>query len=303
MPVTINRPSRRVRRLNRRAMLGSTALAVTLVLGGCAGSGWSEPYRETRTMIVPHIAGTALSVESANGSVEAISTDREDVSIEVVLRSPDLERLQFAQVNARREAGNTLHIWVDWPEGKRHPNEGASVSINIPDARGVTARTNNGAITIAGLGGDADLQTSNGTITIDTFDGNVYAKTSNGKLLAEKVSGDIEMYSTNGRINISDAFGSVRAETSNGGAVISTMPGNVGPIRVRTSNGPITLNLGEGLEGVLKCETSNGRVSVAGLPDARLIESSNQRVEIRLGNSEEISALRTSNGSVRVQSR
>lgn len=303
MPATISRPRRRLRHLTRRTVLSGSLLAASLVLGGCGGSSWGEPYRETRTMIVPHIAGTALNIESANGSVEALSTDREDVSIEVVLRSPDLERLQFAQVNARREHGNTLHIWVDWPEGKRHPNEGASVSINIPDARGVTARTNNGSITIAGLGGDTDLETSNGTITVDTIDGNVYAKTSNGNLLAEKVSGDIEMYSTNGRINISDAFGSIRAETSNGGAVISTMPGNDGPIRVRTSNGPITLTLGQGLEGVLKCETSNGRVSVSGLPEARLIESSNQRVEIRLGDSEEISALRTSNGSVRVQSR
>lgn len=303
MPATISRSRRAVRRLSRSAMLGGAALASSLILVGCGGSTWAEPYRETRTMIVPHIAGTALNIESANGSVEALSTDREDVSVEIVLYSPDLARLQFAQVNARREAGNTLHIWVDWPEGKRQPSEGASVSINIPDARGVTARTSNGQITIAGLGGDADLETSNGTITVDTIDGNVYAKTSNGNLLAEKVSGDIEMYSTNGRINISDAFGSIRAETSNGGAVISTMPGNDGPIRVRTSNGPITLSLGEGLDGVLKCETSNGRVSVSGLPEARLIESSNQRVEIQLGNSDEISALRTSNGSVRVQSR
>ena len=81
------------------------------------------------------------------------------------------------------------------------------------------------------------------------------------------------------------------------------MPGNTGPVRVRTSNGPITLNLGDGLEGVLKCDTSNGRVTVTQLPDARLIESTRTSVELRMGDSEEISALRTSNGSIRVQGR
>ena len=303
MAVT-TRTNRRSSPLTRRsALLVGGLLTSTLVLGGCGYSSWSDPYTETRTMLVPHVAGSPLSIGSVNGSIEALSTDREDVSIEVMLRSPDLERLQLAEVRVRRENDDTLHIWVDWPGGKRLNNEGASVSVNLPDAHDVKAQSSNGSITIAGLSGEADLQTTNGTITVDTFDGNVYGKTSNGKLIADKVSGDIEMYSTNGRIMISDAFGSVRAETSNGSAVISTMPGNVGPIRVRTSNGPITLNLGEGLEGILKCETSNGRVTVTDLPDARLIESSNRRVELRLGESDEISALRTSNGSVRVQSR
>ena len=287
----------------RRALLGTALFIGSFALGGCGYSTWAERQTESRTIIVPHIAASPLSIVNANGSVEALSTDREDVSIEVVLGSPHAERLQLAQVHTLREADNTLSVWVEWPDGKRLHNEGASISINLPDARDVRVRSSNGGITIGGLGGNADLVTSNGTIIVDTFDGNIYAKTSNGKLVADKVSGDIEMYSTNGRITISDAFGPIRAETSNGNADISTMPGNVGPVRIRTSNGSITLNLGEGLEGILKCETSNGRVSVTGLPEAKLIETGNQRVEVRVGDSEEISALRTSNGSVRVQSR
>ncbi|MCR9074601.1 MAG: hypothetical protein NXI07_01040, partial [bacterium] len=76
-----------------------------------------------------------------------------------------------------------------------------------------------------------------------------------------------------------------------------------GPVRIRTSNGPITLNLGEGLEGILKCDTSNGRVTVTQLPQAQLIESSNNSIELRVGQGDEISTLRTTNGSIRVQGR
>ncbi|MHA7813560.1 MAG: DUF4097 family beta strand repeat-containing protein [Phycisphaerales bacterium] len=289
--------------IRRRLIPIGLASASVLALSGCGYSSWVEPHRETRALTMSHVAGSALDIASVNGKIEALSTDRQDVSIEVMLQSPDLERLTQARVVTHRDKNNTLHVRVDWPGGKRKSNEGASISINLPDAQDITAHSSNGSITIAGLSGHADLKSTNGSIRVDTHDGSVYANTSNGKLFADKVSGDIEFYSSNGSITISDAFGPIRAESSNGSAVISTMPGNTGPVRVRTSNGPITLNLGDGLEGVLKCDTSNGRVTVTQLPDARFIESTRTSVELRMGDSEEISALRTSNGSIRVQGR
>jgi len=294
-----SRPIQILRRLIPVAITSSSVLA----LAGCGYSSWAEPHRETRALVLPHVAGSALDLSSGNGKIEAISTDRGDVSLEVTLKSPSLERLSETRVITHRAADNTLHISIQWPDGKRLKNEGASISINVPDAHDIRAHSSNGSITIAGLSGHADLKSSNGSIRVDTHDGSVFASTSNGKLYAEQVSGDIEMYSSNGSISISDAFGPIRAESSNGSAVVTTMPGNAGPVRVRTSNGSITLNLGEGLEGILKCDTSNGKVTVTELNGATLVESSNRSVEMRFGQSDEISAARTSNGSVRVQGR
>jgi DUF4097 and DUF4098 domain-containing protein YvlB len=305
MPAAPIAPTRRIRlpRCRSGMLIGSLALSGALVAGGCGYNGWEEPHYDTRTMLVPHVSGSALSLATSNGSIEALATDRADVSIEVVLKSPDLERLDLAQVHANRMGDGSLSIWVEWPGEKRKNNEGASISVNLPDAPDIRARSSNGSITIAGLSGHADLKSSNGSIRVDTHDGSVHADSSNGKLIADKVSGEIEMYSSNGRISISDAFGPIHTESSNGSVVVSTMPGNAGPVRIRTSNGPVTLNLGEGLQGILKCDTSNGRVTVSDLNDAHLIESSNKRVEIRLGEGDEISAVRTSNGPVRVQGR
>ncbi len=273
-----------------------------LPLSGCE-SGWGSQHREVRTMRVPHIAGTALSIENANGSIEALARDRADVSIEFTIYGPDLERLQFANVHADRMGDQTLRVWVEWPGGKRERNEGAAISINTPQAEGVNIRSSNGSITIAGLSGHAELKSSNGSVRIDTHDGSVHAVTTNGSLSAERVSGPIELFSTNGRVMITDAFGPILAETTNGNAYVSTTPGNTGLIRIRTSNGRVDLDLGEGFEGILKCDTTNGKVQVSNLEQARLIESSNRSVELRVGNSDEISAVRTSNGSVRVRGR
>jgi len=295
----------RPRTLHRRTALIGAALAVgtILPLTGCESSFSSTRHRETRTMIVDHVAGSALSVANANGSIEAIARDRPNVSIETTLYGPNLERLQFANVRADRQGDNTLRVWVEWPGGKRQNNEGASISINLPDAQGVHVRSSNGRITLEGLGGHADLQTSNGSITVDTHDGSIHAVSSNGSMQAKEISGEIEMYSSNGRIVITDVFGPIRAESSNSSVYVSTMAGNPGPVRVRTSNGSITLDLSEGFEGVLKCDTSNGKVYVSDIEEARLIESSNRSVELQIGESTEISAARTSNGSVRVQGR
>jgi hypothetical protein len=302
MSTALNATSRPTQVLRR---IVPVALACTgvMTLGGCGYSSWVEPHQETRALIVDHVAGAALDIGSVNGKIEAIATDRPDVSIEVTLRSPSLDRLSEARVVTHRAADDTLHISVEWPGGKRQNNEGASISINVPDAHDIQAQSSNGSITIAGLSGHAELKTTNGSVRVDTHDGSVYASTSNGRLSAEQVSGSVEMYSSNGSISIGDTFGPVRAESSNGNAVVTTMPGNVGPIRVRTSNGSITLNLGVGLDGILKCDTSNGKVTVTDVAGATLIQSSNRSVEMRLGDSDEISALRTSNGSVRVQGR
>lgn len=299
--LTAQPPTTRPTRNRRRATGAALAMVAALTLGGCAG--YNTTHRETRVMQVPHIAGTALHIQNANGTIEALARDREDVSLEVKLYGPDLERLGFANVHADRTGDSTLRVWVEWPGGQRRGGEGAAISVNIPDADGVTARTTNGHIVIEGLAGHADLESSNGAIRADKHDGSVHAVTTNGSLQAEHISGPIEMFSTNGRILVTDAFGPIRAETTNAGVYISTMDGNRGPLRVRTTNGRIDLDLGEGFEGILRCDTSNGKVQVSDLDDARLVESSSRSVELRIGDSDEVSAARTTNGSIRVRGR
>lgn len=301
MPFPIRKP------ISRRIALSGLMLTSILAassLTGCESIVQGPKVHEHRILEIPHIAGSALSVDNANGWIEARSTERHDVSISVELYGYDQERLHQAIVHADRLPDNTLSIWVQWPGDKREKGDGSSISIQLPDANGITAHSSNGRITIAGLSGHASLESSNGAIKVDTHDGSVFADTSNGALVAEHVSGEIEMYTSNGKIIITDAISPIRAETSNGKVYISTMDGNSGPIRVRSSNGRVDLDLGDGFVGVLKCETSNGSISLDDLNGAQLIESSKNRLELHLGGGgDEISAIRTSNGSINIKGR
>lgn len=283
------------------SILTALSLSATVLLAGCEGIG--QKYHDTRVMRVAHVPNKALDIVTANGSIKAEQEAREDVSIEVELYGYDAERLDFATVLANRQGDGTLRVSIDWPGGKRRDGEGAKIKVYIPDAHDVSAKTSNGAIALLGLDGEAYVSTSNAPVTIHNHDGDIDANTSNGSINIENASGNIRFDSSNARVQISDAQGEVQGDTSNGSIYISTADGASGPIRVRTSNGRVELDLGYGYEGVLGIKTSNGRIKTEGLTDARLVESSNNSLKLQMGNSDEISAVQTSNASVRVHGR
>lgn len=290
------------RRFINRGAVGMLALGVGLLtLTGCDSMG--PVVHESRTMGIPHVAGSAIGVTTANGSVLVERQPRADVQLDIDIFGPDTERLAFASVNAVRQADGSLRVWVDWPGGKRQNNEGANIDVLLPDAIGVDVRTSNGRVTLKGLAGKAEVSTSNGSVRIDDHSGPVHIETSNGKLQLERVDGEITASTSNGSVIVADAFGPVEADSSNGNVYVSTAHGNPGPVRVSTSNGRVELALGDGFEGVLRVKTSNGRIRMRELDDARLIESGKSTLELRVGGSDVISAVRTSNGSVEIGGR
>ncbi len=286
------------RRVSRRAgSLGLVALSA-LPLGACGS--YERVIYEDRAMTVAHVAGSALSVVNANGSVTAERADRAGVLVEARLFSDDAERLAFATLRADRQGDGSLRVWVEWPGERRRGAEGGSIRVFTPGADGVSVRSSNGSVVLSGLGGTADVTTSNGSVVVRDHAGDVRATSSNGSVRGEGVSGSMEFFTTNGSVVVSDARGPVLAETTNASVTVQTADGNPGPVRVLTTNGQVQLDLGSGFMGLLRMGTSNGSIRVRGLEGAELVESRDNYIELRIGKDETVSAVKTSNGSVRV---
>lgn len=301
-PTISTRTHRLFRNLTAVAFAGSAAMTL-VACGSPGGWGGSPRYNEDRAMTVAHVSGTALRVVNANGSVAATGGDTmaDEVRIEATIYSNDTERLAFATLRADRMGDGTLDVRVEWPAPGRQNNEGATIRIYLPEARGVDVRTSNGAIHAEYLGGQANLVSSNGKITIVGHRGAVYANSSNGAIRAEAVEGPVDLQTSNGSVVVEHGLGPILVETSNGSVSVQTADGNPGPVRVRTSNGRVDLDLGQGFDGVLKLGTSNAKINVRDVQQARLVESSKNYVELRIGESTEVSAVKTSNGSIRVK--
>ena len=286
----------------RRKPLALAALAIVsaAMLSGCSGA----RFRETRVIVLPDPpANASMDVRTANGAVD-ISTAPEESQTTIVaqLRATTRERLELAEIDAAYEGGMLL-VRVEWPDGRRRSNEGASFDIEAPGVSDVTVDTGNGRIVVAGAKGAADLRTTNGRIVVRRHEGPVYAATSNGRVTLDGELTDVDVDTSNGGVQIVGAAGPVRVRTSNGGVGVELTDDNPGPVQVRSSNGGVRLTLGPAFAGRLLLDTSNGRVSLEDAPPARISSISRSRADLRFGEGGAESVADTSNGNVTVRFR
>jgi DUF4097 and DUF4098 domain-containing protein YvlB len=276
------------------------AALACVVLGGC-GTGLAI-HRKTELATVPHVAGSAIKIASKNGKIHVERVEGlASVEVETEARSSSLERLDLAHLELNRLSDNTLSIHMEWPEGKRARNEGASFTVRVPDANGVDLRSSNGRIEAIGLGGHAEIVTSNGSVIVDRHAGDINVRTSNGSIQILEPAGDVTARSSNGRIRVKDAPAHVNARSSNGPLTILLTDDNPGPVDLSTSNGSIKLGLGSAFQGRLLATTSNASISMADLGPVTLKSQSKHRVEIVIGEHVHDSKVSTSNGSITVE--
>lgn len=285
----------------RRFTLLGSLLLISASLVGCSSG---ARYRETRVIILPDAPAMAdIEVRTGNGGVDISTAPKErQTTIVANLRATTKERLEQAEIVAGYKNG-TLVVAVDWPDGRRRSNEGASFDIETPGVGNATVETGNGAITLAGARGGADLRTSNGRIVVERHEGAVVADTSNGRIELSGDLDDVDADTSNGRVRIAGATGPVRVRTSNGSVVVEMASGAEGPVQARSSNGSIRFDLGPAFHGRLRLETSNGRVHLEDAPLARIHSISKSRAELTIGEGGDDSVADTSNGSVTVRFR
>jgi DUF4097 and DUF4098 domain-containing protein YvlB len=279
---------RTVRSIPSARPIGRRASLALLVGAGLALPGCVAPLHEQQvTFQAPHVSGAAVDVTARNGAITVKSGDVSEVAIVATLRMTTQARLGQAAVTATRGQDEALVIRAEPPPGGWRSREGVSFAITVPEASGVRASSGNGRITISGLAGEADLQTSNGGVQVVNHDGPVKVRTSNGA------------------VELTNIAGPVNATSSNGAIRVALSGDNAGPARLRTSNGAVSLEVGPGFAGDLEIRTSNGSISV---PDKRttpgsyeLLSAKRRSAAVRFGGGEGAeSEIRTSNGSVKV---
>ncbi|MEI7657095.1 MAG: hypothetical protein WCK33_03410 [Phycisphaerae bacterium] len=236
----------------RSLVIALISLATLAALSGCIivsrnerafVDAWSGPS-ETRTVTVPHVAGSRLDVRTRNGSVEVRQGGVDEVQITATIHARSQDRLAKTSLTASRDAQGTLEVRVEWPDGPRS-GEGASIVVVTPSAPKVSAAGSNGSILV-----HAD----------DCLE--VEATSSNGSIVVHAPMATVKAVSSNGRIEL-DRVARADVTTSNAGVRVALAPDSTGPLAIRTSNGPVDLVVGPAFGGTLRADTSNAPVQVA----------------------------------------
>lgn len=264
-------------------MLAGGSLSVLASLAGCLATGRGETETVTETGESDEVDAVSLSTE--NGSVTVEGTQEDMIEVHGHKAAPTEGTLESLTMETSRDDGR---LAVTTQQGEQPaflfgPNPKLDLEATVPDGvRVAHAGTTNGDIDIRDVTGALEADTTNGDIDVQGVDGELIAENTNGSVRIAGVSGDVRAETTNGEINVTlagDSDGDLDAESTNGEVIVRAPPS---------------------LDATVSAETTNGEISVEGFDAADA--SSDDSVEVTLGDGTRQIRVETTNGNVTIQS-
>jgi hypothetical protein len=246
-----------------------------------------------------------VDVRIPSGKVEITGTTGQELSYEGNLLTKASSQEKAEEVLKSdwkvQKNGDTLEIILDQKEPKWSlssifywTTKTPYLNVQIPQSLLTLIQTANGSVHVDSMNGDTDIKSSNGSITVINEHGNVKATTSNGSGTFTDVDGSVNVHTNNGSLTFTNITGAVASDTSNGSIKGSSMIN--GTWDCVTSNGRITLAIPEKTDAKIDAKTSNG--SVGGQLEWQTGEKTHRSATIGAGTYDV--SLKTSNGSVNV---
>jgi hypothetical protein len=232
-----------------------------------SGNHWfsgSSQACEARSTTFPLVGGH-LNVNSQNGAIDVIGEDRQDVALEarVTVHAGSQSEAQSLLHEIKVDTGATVEALGPRSSGQR--NWSVSYHLHVPHHLAANFHTENGALTLAGLEGSIQGDTTNGGLRIDNLAGDVHVRTNNGGIHAN-LNGPtwrgtgLVASTTNGGVSVSvpsNYSAHLVASTVNGGTSLNVP----GAPQTGVGRHSIDTNLGSGGPTV-SFETVNGGVSI-----------------------------------------
>ena len=224
----------------------------------------NQHYCEVREAVLP--AAARISVDATpNGGIKVEGWDRGEIRVRAKVTAGargDMEAARAMASEVRIETASTIR--AEGPQTSHRSYWSVSYQISVPRRSGLSLRSHNGGISIAGVNGEIDFETTNGGVTLAGLSGQVKGRTTNGgltvRLAGTEWSGDgLDAQTTNGGVTLAVPEGynaHLEASTVNGGMNIEfpvTVQGNL--------HRRLSVDLGRGGKPI-QVETTNGGVVV-----------------------------------------
>lgn len=269
------------RRLRWTSSLGAVFLAA---LAGCSVTA-DRSVSVQRT--IDFEGPTSLDVRTRNGSV-TIRTDpgATDIEVQASLRASGSTteaargRVDAMGVDIRTEPSGLVTITPSVP-GSWKSGDAVSFEIVLPAVAMV------------------NVETSNGSVTIDGTTSMSKIRTSNGRVRATDCSGGLDIDTSNGSVKVLGQEGPLTVSSSNGKLTVGFADGVSDPFDLHTSNGSIRIDVTSNWAGLISASTSNGRVTLRDASDS--VDRRGRSADFELGVGGAMSKARSSNGSIEVK--
>lgn len=294
-------------------------LAVLILCWGLlAAPALSETRIEKNLALAP---GGRLLVDIEAGRVSVTGGSGSGCRVVVTSSRDDLDdKLDFSfeesagevRIVAKRKGKSWFGNWsfrgkllveIEVPERTEIDLDTSGGSLEVDSIHGdVRLDTSGGGIRVTRVRGEVLADTSGGGIHIENVDGEVRADTSGGGITMHDVTGDLVADTSGGSIKIRGAGGRVEADTSGGPIDVEFAPGNSEGGSLSTSGGGITVTLDAGANLEIDASTSGGSVR-SDLPITVRGEMDKRSIRGTLGGGGATLKIRASGGGIRIQER
>lgn len=245
----------------KRIALAIFVLGLAAALPASADE-WSKTY---------NLSGKPdLRIETSDANIRVTTWDQNTIEAKVLT-----SRYKIGEGGIRVEEhqnGNSVEIEVRYPHHNFNVEWGqhkVDIVIQMPREGRVNLRTGDGKIEIAGLKGDMDLHSGDGSENLEAVDGKLRASTGDGSIRARGRFDELELKTGDGHLDVSAASGSSlasgwRLETGDGNVSLE-VPGNLAAdVDLHTSDGHIDLDMPVSTAGKIRENEVRGKVNGGG---------------------------------------
>ncbi len=225
-------------------MLGFTLAAVTLLSVGLYVSAahafkflksssvssfsWSAHDSETTQQTYQLSPAGSVSVSTTNGEITVTTHNKSEVLVKIT-KEGDKNDFNFVTTEIKNDQ-DTLSLEAVYK--KNNCRAAVSYELVVPEKASVTLETINGSVSVTGVTGGVQAQSSNGALNFEQTPALSYAQTVNGRI---KVVADTLIFGGK----------TVHLQTTNGSIFLAARAIASGAFSIRTVNGSITLALPE----------------------------------------------------------
>jgi DUF4097 and DUF4098 domain-containing protein YvlB len=164
------------------------------------------------------------------------------------------------------QTGNRVDLEVRRPKGNGFGTSNRSIEIvlQMPKEADLEVNTGDGSITVQPLTGKVNLSTGDGSISAEGLQGEVRLHTGDGSIRASGLSGRLKGDTGDGSMTVRGRFDVLDLRTGDGSIGATAEAGSKveAAWSLRSGDGSITLHLPEGLGADLDAQTGDGSISV-----------------------------------------
>lgn len=239
------------------------SVALLVVAVGRAASAAETPEEWTKSYSVT--GHPEVRVNADDGSVQVITSDAQQVEFRVKT-SGSAWGFGFGdkQHIDSKQDGNVVEL--DVHQGGSYvlgfSNRHIVIEVRMPKSADLKLHTGDGSIDINSVDGDVQATTSDGHVNITQVNGKVEVKSSDGAIVARALKGSVKLSTSDGSIRASELDGGCSASSSDGSV---TVEGRFDSLDVRSSDGAVITRVaaGSSMTSGWDVSTSDGAVEVA----------------------------------------